>query len=144
MRITLVILACILLSACSSNERPEGILSEEEMIPILLDVYLGEGRLSSMNLKRDSALKVFEVLEGRVFEKYNTTDSIYRTSIVYYYDHPKEMEKIYEVVLDSLNLREQVLNEKQGDEIKEMKERNKALADDDEEEKEIEDEKEEE
>lgn len=119
MRIIVVILISALLWSCNSNEKPEGILSKEEMVPILIDVYVSEGRLSAMNVKRDSALKVFEAVENLIFEKYNTNDSIYRASMVYYYDRPKEMELIYEVVMDSLGLREQKLDEIETKKIEE-------------------------
>lgn len=130
MRIILALLLVSVLWSCSSNERPEGILSKEEMVPVLMDVYLTEGRLSSLSLKRDSALKVYEDIEAKIFEKNNTTDSIYRASMVYYYDHPKEMEKIYEVVLDSLTQREQLLDAKEESKMEEMKKKDEKPKDD--------------
>lgn len=113
----------IILSSCGSDSRPDGILPEDEMVPILMEVYLSEGRLSNLNLKRDSALQVYLTVEGKIFEKYNTTDSIYRASMIYYYDHPKDMEKIYEVLLDSLNIREQKMTELGENDLKKTKEK---------------------
>lgn len=130
MRIVLLVLVSCCLWSCDSNERPQGILSEKEMVPMLIDVYISEGRVSSLSLKRDSSLKVFEDLEVKLFEKYNTTDSIYRASMIYYYDRPKQMEKIYEVVLDSLNLREQRLKDEEKD-SKEKVPDDEELAEDD-------------
>ena len=118
-KLVVVPIAIVVLASCSKEERPEGIIPHDQMIPILIDVYISEGRVNSINLKRDSSLQLFEVVEEEIFKKHNVTDSSYRRSMIYYYDNPIEMEQIYEVVLDSLNLREQRMNAAdKGDEEK--------------------------
>ena len=99
------------LVGCSSDDLPEGVLKEKEMVPILLDVYLAEGKVNELRVKRDSALILFEVYETKILEKYDLTDSAYTQSISYYYEHPIKLERIYETVLDSLNLLEKRLDE---------------------------------
>ena len=110
------------LIGCGDEGVPEGILSEQEMIPIILDVYLAEGKVNELRVKRDSALAIFEVYETKILEKYDLTDSVYSNSLRYYYDHPLKLESIYETVLDSLNLMEKRLDEtKDADEKTEDK-----------------------
>lgn len=101
--------------SCDSGKTPEGILKQHEMVPILLEVYLAEGQINELRIKRDSAMMMFEVYEQKIFEKYHVSDSTYKASLVYYYDHPDQLESIYETVLDSLNLMEKKLEEKKDE-----------------------------
>ena len=87
--------------------RPVGILSAEEMVEMYSEMYLAEEKVNRLALPRDSANKVFKVIEQKVFEKNKVADSVFRQSINYYMNHPREMEQIYTAVVDSLNLREQ-------------------------------------
>ncbi|TRX49854.1 DUF4296 domain-containing protein [Fulvivirga sp. M361] len=109
--------------SCNSKKIPEGMLTQEQMVPILLDVYIGESRVNEFKVKRDSAMILFHAYEQKIFEKYEISDSVYRMSVAYYYDHPDELESIYETLLDSLNLMEKRLEEKnkekEEEEIKE-------------------------
>ena len=108
-----MLLVVVLLGACSSKEVPKEILTPGQMVPIFLDVYLAEGKVNDLKIKRDSSMALFEVYEQYIFEKHNVADSIYRQSMSYYYDHPDQLEMIYETVLDSLNLLEKRLEEKE-------------------------------
>ncbi|MEO1099797.1 MAG: DUF4296 domain-containing protein, partial [Bacteroidota bacterium] len=105
-RLLLVSFIATYVSGCDGEEVPEGILSEEDMIPIMLDIYLAEGKVNELRVKRDSALAIFDVYEIKILEKYELTDSVYTNSLRYYYDNPLKLESIYETVLDSLNLME--------------------------------------
>ncbi len=119
-RLLLVSFIATYVSGCYGEEVPEGILSEEDMIPIMLDIYLAEGKVNELRVKRDSALAIFDVYEIKILEKYELTDSVYTNSLRYYYDNPLKLESIYETVLDSLNLMEKRLDEiKEGEVEKE-------------------------
>ncbi|MEM8565890.1 MAG: DUF4296 domain-containing protein [Bacteroidota bacterium] len=118
----IIFLALFGVSSCGGEEVPEGILSEDEMVPIFLDVYLAEGKVNELRVKRDSALIIFEEYETRILDKYELTDSVYTNSLRYYYAHPLKLESIYETVLDSLNLMEKRLDEPKNDSKKEVDE----------------------
>lgn len=112
---TKILLICyvLLLVACSKeDEAPDDLLPKDKMVPLLIDIYVGESRVNNLRLSRDSSMAIFEVYEGELFKQHEVTDSAYRRSMTYYYNHPKELEEIYGIVLDSLNLREQRLKEK--------------------------------
>ena len=114
----LVVLTTALFVGCSSDDVPEGILTEQQMVPILIDVYLAEGKVNELRLKRDSAITIFEVYEHKILETYSVNDSTYTNSLRYYFEHPLKMESIYETVLDSLTLMEKRLEEtKEEDEV---------------------------
>ena len=98
-----------LISSCGKIEqkKPDYILSQEDMVRSLMEVYIAEQKVARLSLSADSASKVFGSMQKKVFQNLNVPDSVFRASIDYYMDHPKEMESIYAVLVDSLQLREQ-------------------------------------
>ena len=102
-----------MLLACTKQSRiPDDVLSKEEMVKLLLDIYMAESKVNNLKLTRDSSLAIFKVYEHKLLDKYSISDSVYRRTVTYYYSHPTHLEEIYGHVLDSLQLREQKLNEK--------------------------------
>jgi len=67
---------------------------------------MAEAKLNNYSIPYDSANKLFIPFEESVLKKYGVSDSTLYKTYQYYFDHPKEMEKIYEIVIDSLSLRE--------------------------------------
>ena len=107
----LCIATVILLSlSCSKKERvPEGVLSQGQMVSVLSELYIVEQKISTLGVKRDSLTQLFDAMKGRVFEETGVQESVFEKSLDYYVDHPKSLEEIYTVLIDSLNLREQRL-----------------------------------
>ena len=113
MKTKILIICYILLLSCTKETKvPDDVLPKSKMVPLLIDIYIGESRVNNMRLSRDSSMAIFGVYEGELFKQHEVTDSVYRRSMSYYYSHPDQLEDIYAVVLDSLNLREQRLKEK--------------------------------
>ncbi|HLT75361.1 MAG TPA: DUF4296 domain-containing protein [Ohtaekwangia sp.] len=107
MKVGLTGLLLIFLVACSREKRPEGILSRQDMVRVLTELYLTEEKIQRLGVRHDSSIKVFEKIKPKVFEKTQVTDSVFHRSMRYYMDRPKELEAIYSVLVDSLNLMEQ-------------------------------------
>jgi Domain of unknown function (DUF4296) len=96
--------------SCSKKERvPEGILTENQMVTVLAELYIIEQKISTLGVKRDSLTQIFGAMKGRAFEKTGIAESVFNASLNYYVDHPQSLETIYTVLIDSLNLREQRL-----------------------------------
>lgn len=106
MLIALSLTAGILSTSCSSKETKVEILPQDQLVAIMIEFYLAESRLGNLSIKQDSARMLFIPFEESVLKKHGVTDSVLNRTYQYYFDHPSEMEKIYEVVLDSLSLRE--------------------------------------
>jgi hypothetical protein len=102
-----IILIIVVLCSCGKKQRPPDVLSEEQMVKVMAEIYIAEERINRLGLRTDSATKVFKAMEGRIFEKTGVPDSVFRKSLNYYSEHPKQMEVIYTALVDSLNLREQ-------------------------------------
>lgn len=96
----------LLFVSCDKEKPPTDILSQDELTKIMIEFYLGEAKLSNYALPYDSASKLFIPYEESVLKKYNVPDSTLLKTYQYYFDHPRELEKIYDIVIDSLNLRE--------------------------------------
>ena len=114
MKKILFVCFCILLIGCKDkNELPEGIMTKQEMFPLMLDIYIAEEKLTTLNIIRDTLTSIYETYEGILFEKHNTDHETYKRSLAYYYENPKDLEVIYENILDSLTISEsKILSEK--------------------------------
>lgn len=115
MRVCIVIVAMVMVS-CSGKKGggSDDVLSKGEMVKVLTQVYLAEEKVNRLSLSRDSAEKVFKVLEGKIFSKTGVSDSVFRKSVDYYLERPVQLEEIYTVLVDSLNLHEQRENVKKA------------------------------
>lgn len=105
-RIFLFLAALAWIVSCG-EDRPEGILSKEEMVRIMEELYIAEEKINHLALSRDSSRTVFSVMGEKVFENFAVTDSIFKRSFDYYMERPKDMELIYTALVDTLHLREQ-------------------------------------
>lgn len=109
-KMTRVGLICFLLlgaMACGREEKPAGVLSHEQYVAWLIDVYEAEARLTGYAIPQDSAMKLFKPYEAGLLQKHGVADSTVLKTYRYYLDHPQEMEQIYTAVIDSLSLKEQ-------------------------------------
>ena len=102
-----VILILMLVVACGRDSRPPGILDEHQMTSFLVDIYLAEARMSQFPMRPDSARKIFQAHEHQLATRYGVSDSIIRISYQYYFEHPREFDRILEAAIDTLSLREQ-------------------------------------
>lgn len=74
---------------------------------LMVDVYLAEARISSVQISRDSAIKLFYPYEDSLVTRKGLSDSLLMVNYQYYLQRPKELESILDAVIDTLNLREQ-------------------------------------
>ncbi len=103
----LILSFCILsLASCNSGVKPDGLLSHDKMVEVLIDVHLTEGITSAMPVAYDSSKVLYNLLEKDVFLKHDVSDSVFTQSMLYYLRDPAEMEHIYSRVVDSLVVRE--------------------------------------
>lgn len=104
----IIFIGLILFLSCKNEERVQK-LSQNEMVRILSQIYIAEEKVNRLGLPRDSAEFVFDKMKDRVFKEFSTTDSAFKASLDYYWNHPDEMETTYSALVDSLNLKEQSL-----------------------------------
>lgn len=97
-----------LLEACGppAEPQPPNLLTKGKMTDILADIHLAEAQVGHQFPNRDSAKMAFNLLEAQIFAKHNVSDSVFRQSYEYYLLYLKELDQIYEAVVDTLSLRE--------------------------------------
>lgn len=105
-RLWLMVLLLIIFG-CKEDKRPEGILTEPQMVEVLRHMYLAEERLNRVAIPYDSMGKLLPYVKNRVYEQAGVSDSLFRVSMQYYMAHPKQLEYIYTALVDSLGLEEQ-------------------------------------
>lgn len=104
------VVVLLLIYSCRSEDKPEGVMSSEEMTEFLLEMYLSEARIGSIPVSRDSGFALFYPREKALMEKRGLNDSTLKITYQYYLQRPEELEKIMDTVIDSLSLREQKLS----------------------------------
>lgn len=105
-RILALLLILFSLGACDRNSPPPGILSEDEMVNVLIDIQLTEGITSALPIAYDSSQALYSLLERDVFEKHGVQDSVFTKSMLFYLEDAKKMDRIYSRVIDSLVVHE--------------------------------------
>ncbi|UZD22550.1 DUF4296 domain-containing protein [Algoriphagus halophytocola] len=105
-RLLIPFVCCLLLGSCESSKRPEGLLSEDKMVNVLIDIHLTEGIVSSLPVAYDSSKVLYSLLEKDILKKHQVEDSVFTQSMLYYLQDPSNMEDIYARVVDSLVVRE--------------------------------------
>ncbi len=108
----LVIAVLLTLIQCKEEQKPAGIMNEEEMVDLLVELYLAEAKISLTGIRRDSANKLFLPYEESIIAARGITDSTLNKNYDYYFQHPDELEHILDAVMDTLNLREQRASDK--------------------------------
>jgi len=108
MPVFFIITSFVIFSSCSSKERvPEGVLTKDQMVNVLIELHIAEEKVNQLKLPIDSSKTLAAVMKDKVLEKTNVEDTVFEDSFNYYLDRPKEMEQIYTAIVDSLQLREQ-------------------------------------
>lgn len=115
LRIILVGMVILVLPACGRNKRPEGVLSEKQMVNAMTELYLAEEKANRLPIPQDSIKKIFPMFSAKAFEKVEVSDTVFRMSLDYYMSEPEKLENIYTILVDSLNLKAQRVSAKKKD-----------------------------
>jgi hypothetical protein len=113
-----IFLFCIvLIVSCDEPPipKPEQLVSEKKMIDMLVDIHLAEAMFGQLRYDSDYSKLTSADYYYSVLEKHNMPDSIFEKSLVYYASEPRDFEKMYQKVLDKLNIMEQELSGRKQD-----------------------------
>lgn len=111
-RILILLLFLIFLGSCNRDSLPPGILSEDEMVKVLIDIQLTEGIASSLPIPYDSSQVLYALMERDVFIKHDIQDSVFTKSMLFYLQDAGKMNLIYSRVIDSLTVHESIPGDK--------------------------------
>ena len=77
------------------------------MVQVLMEVHILEAKMDNVPVEPyDSTQAVYEHFEKLLFQEQGITQEQYERSFNYYIDHPNDLEKIYNAVVDSLMVRQ--------------------------------------
>jgi len=86
----------------SEAQTPSKLLSESEMVIVLTEIQIAEAGFS-INKNRKDADSLKPEYYDKILSQYSITLHQFKENVDYYHHSPKEMEKIYEQVLENLS-----------------------------------------
>ena len=95
-----IFLTIFIILSCGSDK--------EDMVKILIEMHLVEKSIDNLKLDADTSRALFKIKEDQIFDKYSIDEELYRKSFSYYFFDPKELDVVYERVIDSLMLYQQI------------------------------------
>ncbi|MBL7852160.1 MAG: DUF4296 domain-containing protein [Cyclobacteriaceae bacterium] len=113
MRVPLLLLVITVFgsAACQRKREEPPPLSRDQMVGLMMEIYLAEARTSLLPVAKDSSYRLFLAYQDTLMHRRGVQDSTLRKAYAYYLQHPAELEAIYDAIIDSLSLREQLLRE---------------------------------
>nr|WP_278251837.1 DUF4296 domain-containing protein [Sabulibacter ruber] len=101
-----------LFSCTPEPEKPQDLIPEEKMTRIMLDIHLTEAAIGRTVRNYDTSRVAYREAHKLILKRHAVSDSAFKHSYDYYLSVPEKMDKLYEVVLDSLSAREAKLTPK--------------------------------
>ena len=81
-------------------------IPETKMVQILADVHTLEAQIEGKILYPDTALMTFNYGQEQILKRRGVTRQQFRNTYRYYVTHVKEMDALYETIIDTLSVRE--------------------------------------
>ena len=98
-------------SACQKADEvpaPAQLLPPDKMVGLLIELHTLEARTEGAALPPDSSRALFRQEKQKMYWRHEVTDSVFAQSFRYYAIRGKELNTIYQSVIDSLDAREKV------------------------------------
>ncbi|KOH43232.1 DUF4296 domain-containing protein [Sunxiuqinia dokdonensis] len=111
----LLILLAVASFSCKEKKgfpKPDNLIKEKQMVDMLYDMHLNEAYANQYRFDKEIAKLESKDLYYSVLEKHGVADSVFAQSVVYYSSLPKVYERIYQQVVDRLNMLQEEANEK--------------------------------
>lgn len=81
-------------------------IPRDKMVQILSDIHTMEARIEHSVSYPDTALMVYSKQQDEILKKHNVEQEQFRDTYKYYLNHLAEMDKLYEIIVDTLSVRE--------------------------------------
>lgn len=104
-KITILFSFCLIFISCNQEETPKGIIEKQKMINVMVDMQITDSYLNQV-INRDTMMMQAHTRYNYIFKKYGIDSAQFSRSLAYYSDKPDEFNKMFNGVLDSLNMKE--------------------------------------
>jgi hypothetical protein len=102
-KFNILISLLLLIIACESPEdKPEKIISEENMVSILIDIQILEAVYNTRLIHEEDRNERMDRYYLEIFENHQTSIDLFNESYSYYQENPDLLDAIYEKVLEKL------------------------------------------
>jgi hypothetical protein len=98
-----IFLLTLLLSCNSTEKQPQLPIPQEQMVSIMVDMHLVETAHNMKLTEGDSTRPGHAELNERVFAKHGITKAAFDSALYHYSFHVKEMNTVYDLVLERLS-----------------------------------------
>ncbi len=103
----LILILVILCVSCSDEEvvetMPDDVLSQQEMVELLVDIQLIEGGIIIRKLDENKFGEEINAYYQNTFKKHGLSKKTFEYNMKYYSDHLEKLEIIYEEVINELS-----------------------------------------
>lgn len=102
------ILFCLCLLSCGqeTDDKPANMVPTQKMVRILADIHTAEALIEHNVAYPDTAMVIFSERQKAILKKYGVKQQAFKRTYRYYLTHLDEMDKLYEVIVDTLSVRE--------------------------------------
>ncbi len=99
---------CLLLFSCKQQnpKMPPNAIPQEKMVQILADIHVAESRVENRVIYPDTALMTFNRAHSDILKQHGVTHDQFRETYDFYLQNLQQMDKLYEVIVDTLSTRE--------------------------------------
>ncbi len=97
-------------TACADYAAPP--LPKEKMIAILKDIHIAEAKINRITTELDSGRVLMGMYEQQIYARHNVDEATYLKAFDYYMSEPQLMDEIYQQLIDTLALEEQIITSK--------------------------------
>lgn len=98
----IIITFTVLFVSCSFNKRPEDVISQEDMVNIIVDIHLLDGLMSVRDVQKELVSADTSNYYDLIFEKYGYDRAQFDTSLFYYSKNINTYDDIYNEVVNKL------------------------------------------
>ena len=104
----LSLLFCLCLLSCQqqTDDKPANMIPQQKMVRILADIHITEALIERNVSYPDTALVLYADKHTGILKKHAVEKQAFESTYRYYLTHLPEMDKLYEIVVDTLSVRE--------------------------------------
>jgi Domain of unknown function (DUF4296) len=117
-----IFLLTFLLTACSSDDKPENLIPQDKMAKILSEIHILESQINNLHFQhQDSSVYIYQKKRFEIMKTFELDTTSFKVSLKYYLLNPDKMKEVYVEVKKLLEAKKKVIEAKKAIEDKKKK-----------------------